>query len=180
MWRRTRWILLALLLLLVGGAAAVALTQQPKLDDARGDVDTTWSALRSPLDGRYQALSDALVAFANGGGGDRAVSKDLGAALSAWTRARQAKDPAKEAAAANAVEAEASRLAANAQVTRFSGNDALTQALNTFDGRLPPQDAVTAYNRAVTRYQDLRDSTLGAPVARVLGFDERPTFVFGP
>lgn len=179
MWRRTRWILLALVVLLVGGAVAVALTQQPKLDDSRSDVNATWAALRTPLDARYQSLSDALVAFANGGGGDRAVAKDLGAALSAWTKARQAKDPAREVEAANAVEAQASRLVANTQVTRFSGNTALTQALDAFDGHLPPQDAVTAYNRAVTKYQKARDSTLGAPVARVLGFDERPTFVFG-
>jgi len=38
---------------------------------------------------------------------------------------------------------------------------------------------VRAYNRAVDRYQDERRSTLGAPVALVLGFDERPVLVLG-
>jgi hypothetical protein len=179
MWRRTRWILLVLLVLLIGGAAAVTLTQQPKLDDARNAVDARWVALREPLDARYQSLGDALTAFAAGGGGDRAVAKDLGDALSRWTKARDAEDPAAEVAAANELEAQATRLLVNAGGARFAGDQALTGALQSFNGTLPPAAAVAAYNRAVTRYQDERDSTLGSPVARALGFDERPTFVLG-
>jgi hypothetical protein len=179
MWRRTRWILLVLLVLLVAGAAAVALVEQPKLDDDRKAADARWVALRAPLDQRYAALGAALTAFANGGGGDRAVARDLGDALSRWTKARQAKDAGDEVAAANAVEAEATRLLVNAQGARFASDTALGQALQAFDATVPTGTTVAAYNRAVQRYQDERDSLFGAPIARVLGFDERPTLVLG-
>jgi hypothetical protein len=179
MWRRTRWILLALLVLLLGGAVAVALVEQPKLDDADQAVDARWAALHAPLDERYLFLQDALNAFSAGGGGDRAVTKDLGAALSRWTKARRAKSTIAEVSAANELEAQATRLLVNAGGARFQGDAALTTALQSFNGHLPQPDVVAAYNRAVRTYQDERDSLLGAPVARVLGFDEHPAFVLG-
>jgi hypothetical protein len=179
MWRRTRWILLVVLVLLLGGALAVALTEQPKLDDDRRGVDTRWGALRAPLDERYQLLQGALTAFAAGGGGDRAVAKDLGDALSRWTSARRAKDAAAEVTAANDLEAQTTRLLVNAASARFQGDSGLAQALQQVNSHLPTAAAVAAYNRAVRRYQHERDSLLGAPVAGVLGFSERPTLVLG-
>jgi hypothetical protein len=179
MWRRTRWIVLVLAVLLLGGAVAVALTEQPKLDDDRQAVDSRWGTLRAPLDQRYELLQGALTAFAAGGGGDRAVTKDLGDALSRWTSARRAKDAAAEVATANDLEAQTTRLLVNAGSARFQGDTGLTQALQQVNAHVPAAGAVAAYNRAVRHYQDERDSLLGSPVAGLLGFAERPTFVLG-
>jgi hypothetical protein len=179
MWRRLRWFLLALVVLVVGGAIALAVVERPKLDDDQTAVDTKWNALRPALRDRYVQLGTAVSAFSAAGGGDRAVTKDLGAALSDWAKATAAKDPSAEVDAANRLEAQATRLRVNAGSPRFAGIPELSAAIAAFTGRLPPPDAVKAYNRAVTRYQKERRSTLGAPVARVLGFDERPVLVLG-
>ena len=179
MWRRLRWFLLALAVLVVGGAIALAVVEQPKLDDDQQTVDARWSSLSPALQDRYDKLGGALTAFAAAGGGDRAVTKDLGDALSDWQKALAAKDPGAEATAANRLEAQATRLRVNAGVGRFAGVPELSAAIGAFTGSLPAADQVTAYNRAVTRYQKQRRSTLGAPVSRVLGFDERPVLVLG-
>jgi hypothetical protein len=179
MWRRLRWILLALIVLVVGGAIALAVVEQPKLDDDQAAVDARWNDVRPALRDRYDKLRDALTAFAAAGGGDRSVTADLGAALSDWDKAIAAKDPAAEADAANRLEGQASRLRVNAGVGRFAGIPELSAAIGAFTGRLIPPEQVKAYNRAVDRYQVERRSTLGAPVARVLGFDERPVLVLG-
>src|SRR5262245_19115336 len=106
MSRRTRWILLALVVALVGGIAALVLTQQPKLDDARAEVDRTWRPLLADdqLPTRYRTLEGALSAFDAAGGADRAVSKDLHAALAGWRRATKDGDAGSQAKAANALE----------------------------------------------------------------------------
>jgi hypothetical protein len=179
MWRRLRWFLLALVVLVVGGAVALAVVEHPKLDDDQSAVDTRWNALRPALRDRYGKLGDAVTAFSVAGGGDRAVTKDLGAALSDWAKATAAKDPGAEAEAANRLEAQATRLRVNAGSPRFAGIPELSAAIGAFTGNLVPADQVKAYNRAVTRYQRERRSTLGAPVARVLGFEERPVLVLG-
>jgi hypothetical protein len=179
MWRRLRWVLLALIVLLIGGAIAVGLTEQPKLDDDRAAADARWNELRPALRGRYDRLRGAVTAFAAAGGGDRSVTRDLGAALSRWDKAVAAKDPEAEAEAANNLEAQASRLRVNAGTPRFANVQALSDAIGAFTGSLPDADLVKAYNRAVEQYQAERRSTLGALVARTLGFDERPVLVLG-
>jgi hypothetical protein len=179
MWRRLRWFLLALVVLAVGGAVALAVVERPKLNDDQAAVDARWNALRPALRERYGKLGGAVTAFSAAGGGDRAVTKDIGAALSDWAKATAAKDPGAEAEAANRLEAQATRLRVSAGVGRFAGIPELSAAIGTFTGSLIPADQVKAYNRAVTRYQNERRSTLGAPVARVLGFDERPVLVLG-
>ena len=179
MWRRLRWIILALIVLVVGGTIALAVVERPKLDDDQAAVDARWNDLRPALRDRYTKLNDALTAFAAAGGGDRSVTADLGAALSDWDKAIAAKDPAAEVAAANQLEGQATRLRVNAGSPRFAGIPALGAAIGGFTGSVIPADQVKAYNRAVNRYQTERRSTLGAPVARVLGFDERPVLVLG-
>jgi hypothetical protein len=179
MWRRLRWFLLALVVLVVGGAVTLAVVERPKLDDGRSAVDARWNALRPALRERYDKLGAAVTAFSAAGGGDRAVTQDIGVALGAWAKATAAKDPGTEAAAANRLEAQATRLRVNAGVGRLAGIPELSAAIGAFTGSTVPPDRVRAYNRAVTRYQTERRSTLGAPVARVLGFGERPVLVLG-
>ena len=179
MWRRVRWVLLALIVLLVGGALALAVVEQPKLDDGRSEVDARWDALRPALRERYEKLEDLLTAFSAAGGGDRSVTTDLGKALSDWTKATEAKDRTAEVEAANHLEAQAMRLRTNAGAPRFTEIPELGTAIGNFTGQLVPAEQVQAYNRAVNRYQDERRSTFGAPVALVFGFGERPLLVLG-
>src|SRR5882724_5473545 len=152
MSRRTRWILLALLVVLVAGAAALVLTQQPKLDDARSNVDTTWKPLRAPdqLPLRYQTLTGALSAFDAAGGADRDVSKDLHAALKQWDATLRDSDAGKQATAANEVEAQGTRLTANALGSqRLSSDKAVTDSLVKYAQTTPKPELVAAYNHAV-------------------------------
>jgi hypothetical protein len=182
MSRRTRWILLALLVVLVGGAAALVLTQQPKLDDARTDVDTAWKPLRGPgqLPLRFQTLTGALSAFDAAGGADRDVSKDLHAALDAWDAALKNDEADEQARAANTVEAQGTRLTANALGSqRLAADRAVTDSLVKYAQTTPDPKLVTTYNTAVRDYEDVRTSGLAQPVARVFGFDARPVLAVG-
>jgi hypothetical protein len=182
MSRRIRWILLALVVVLVGGAAALVLTQQPDLDDARSQVDTAWKPLRGPdqLVLRYQTLAGALSAFDAAGGQDRDVSKDLHPALDAWTAALRDGDAGTQARAANRVEAQGTRLVANALGSeRLRGDRAITDSLAKFATTSPNADFVDAYNHAVRDYEDQRTGALAQPVARVFGFEARPILALG-
>jgi len=182
MSRPIRWILLALVVVLVGGAAALYLTQQPKLDDAETKVDAAWKPLRAPdqLVLRYQTLDGALSAFDAAGGQDRGVSKDLHAALDAWTAALRDGDASTQVRAANRVEAQGTRLVANGLGSeRLRGDAAVTGSLAKFATTVPNADLVAAYNRAAHDYEDERTGALAQPVARVFGFDARPVLALG-
>jgi hypothetical protein len=179
MSRRARWILLTLIVVVLGGAVALVVVEQPKLDDARGEVDTAWTPLRAPdqLVARYQTLDGALSAFDAAGGKGREVSNDLHAALDEWSRSLRDDDAAAQAEAANRVEAQGRRLVANALASfRLKTNAAVTDSLAKFAATKPAAALVVAYNRAVSAYEDQRTDALAQPVARVLGFSARPVF----
>jgi hypothetical protein len=182
MSRRTRWILLALIVVLVGGAIALVVAERPKLDDARDEVDRQWAPLRAPdqLVLRYQKLAGALSAFDAAGGSGRGVSTDLHHALASWEQALHSGDAGSQATAANAVEAQATRLVANVLGSeRLKLESAVTDALTEFTGTKPDAALVKAYNRAVRAYEDERTGALQQPVARVVGADARPVLVLG-
>jgi hypothetical protein len=182
MARRTRWILLALVVVLLGAAVGLVVAQQPKLDDARAKVDTSWKPLVAPdqLVLRYQTLEGALTAFDAAGGKDLGVSRDLQAALGTWRGALRDSDAGSQADAANHVEAQGNRLVANGLgADRFKQDKALLDALTKYASTKPDPQRVAAYNRAVRDYQDVRNGALAQPVARVLGFDARPVFELG-
>jgi hypothetical protein len=182
MSRRLRWILLALVVVIVGGAAALVLIEKPKLDDARDVVDARWAPLRAPdqLVLRYQKLEGALSVFDAAGGANRAVSKDLHAALEAWQQALKSGDTAMQAERADVVEAQGTRLRANVLGSqRLLGVAALMDALAAFAGTTPPAPLVGAYNRAVHDYEEQRTGTLQRPIARVFGYDSRPVLALG-
>lgn len=182
MSRRLRWILLALVVVLVGGSVALVLTQQPELDDARTKADTAWKPLRAPdqLVVRYQTLAGALSAFDAAGGQDRDVSKELHAALDAWTAALRDGDADSQVRAANRVEAQGTRLVTNGLGSqRLRADPAVVDSLATFATTVPNAKLVTAYNRAVRDYEDERNGALALPVARMFGFDARPVLALG-
>lgn len=171
-----------LVVVLVGGAAALVVTQRPKLDDARTKIDAAWRPLRAadqlPL--RYQTLTGALSAFDAAGGTDRAVSKDLHAALGAWDRALKGDGATAQVQAANAVEAQGTRLVANALGSaRMKSDRAVTDSLTKFADTVPDPALVAAYNRAAHDYEDVRTGALAQPVARLLGFGGRPVLALG-
>jgi hypothetical protein len=177
MSRRIRWILLALIVVLVGGAAALYFSQQPKLSDARDEVDAAWKPLvvDDQLPERYQTLEGALSAFDAAGGTDRDVSKDLHAALDAWNAALGDGDAASQVRTANTVEAQGRRLVANALGSqRLSADRAVTDSLVKFAQTTPDPARVKVYNAAARSYEDERTGALAQPVAKALGFDARP------
>jgi hypothetical protein len=178
--RRARWIALGLVVLVLAGAVVLAVLERPELDDDRSAVSSAWAPLRAPLLARYDKLGSALGAFAFAGGADRAVAKDLRTALSHWAAATKHHDVAAEVAAADDLEAQGTRLRANVLGSqRLKELTPLTDAVAAFDAAAPPPALVDAYNHKVKAYQDARTSTAGAPVARVLGFGERPALVLG-
>jgi len=182
MSRRTRWILLVLIVALVGGAVALVVVELPKLDDARNAVDAHWKPLRAPeqLPARYQKLNDAVTAFDAAGGAGRGVSKDLHAALTAWQRALRDGGEDAQVTAANALEAQGTRLVANTLGSeRIKSVNAVTDSLGQYAATRPPAALVSAYNHAVDRYEDQRTGLLQRPIARLLGYDARPVLVMG-
>ena len=182
MSRRTRWILLVLIVALVGGAIALVVIERPKLDDARSAVDTRWKPLRAPdqLVARYQALAGALGACRCR---RRCRSGRVeGPARRAHCVAARLRNggAAAQVEAANAVEAQGTRLVANALGSpRIRGITDVTSALTTFATTRPNETLVRGYNTAVHRYEDERTGTLQQPVARVLGYDSRPVLELG-
>jgi hypothetical protein len=177
MWRRLRWVLLALVVVVTGLVVAAVLTQKPTLDDDEHAVDARWSALRDSLAPRYVALENATTALGTAGEGDRTVTQDLTAGLAAWKQALDHGTATDQAEIANRLEGLGTRLRANiVQSARLNEDTALVAALAAYDGVAPAPDAVTAYNRAVRTYEDDRTDTIRSPVAMVFGFDARPRF----
>jgi hypothetical protein len=182
MWRRLRWVVLAVVVALVAAIVALVLVEKPKISDARDRVDKTWAPLRAPdqLVARYQKLYGALSAFDAAGGSDRAVSKDLNASLRAWQAALKSHDAATQVRQANTLEGQGARLRANILAApRFAAESAITEALLAFTAAQPKPTLVRAYNAAVRDYEHKRSGTLSRPVARLFGYDARPEFVLG-
>ena len=57
--RVVRVLLLVLIVAVIVGAASSVLSARPDLQNAKRNVDTSWSALSGPLDQRYLLLADA-------------------------------------------------------------------------------------------------------------------------
>jgi hypothetical protein len=178
MRRRFPWILAVLLVLVIGGAIALVVVEKPGLDDARDAVDARWKPLRAPLVTRYEKLDAARTELVAAGGGDRGVAKDLGSDLTTWNRAVAGGSPGTQVEAANRLEAQSKRLAANVLGSpRLSRVDSLTRAITDFSGTAPPQPLIEAYNRAVRAYENDRNDTLRKPVAKLFGYEARPILV---
>jgi hypothetical protein len=185
MARRVRRLAVVVVVLLVIGVVALVLTTRPKLEDRRGDVDRAWTPLRGPLGERYARLGEANAQLAAAGGGERDVARALGLRLGRWGELHRAgdgdADADAEAQTADQLEGLATRLQAVVSSSdRLRTSDLLNQAIAAFQGTVPPPPAVTAYNRAVRRYEDTRHETLKRLPAKLLGFDARPILVIGP
>jgi hypothetical protein len=174
---RLRWIFVAILVLLIAGAVALVFAQKPTLDDGRDGVNARWSALRPALVTRYERLDAALQLFVVAAG-ERTVATDTQRELAAWRSAIEDGGEERQADAANRLEGLGVRLRANILASpRLAEVPELSDALTAYDTSAPGADLVERYNRAVENYEDDRTDTLHVPVARLFGFDSRPTFV---
>jgi hypothetical protein len=183
MSRRVGLIVLVVVLLLAGVVVALAVTARSPLQDGRDAVDGRWVPLRAPLATRYQALGQVATGLDAAGAGDRTYAVDLKDRLDEWDQLAKSSSPdaSTEVDLANELEGLATRVRRDiAGSGRLSRDQNLSGAFTAFDSALVPQPAVTAYNRAVRKYEHTRRETLKRLAAQLLGFDERPILVLGP
>jgi len=175
-------LLLLVIVLLVGGAVAVVLTAKGPLQDRRDAVDARWAPIRAPHTDRYDRLNEVATALTEAGAGERTYTVDLVQELDTWRKLAGSRtaDAGAEAASANELEGLAARIRANVAFSgRLKANTAITSAFDAFDTALVSPPTVSAYNRAVQRYEDTRTDSMKQVAASLLGFDARPTFVIG-
>jgi hypothetical protein len=178
MWRRLRWILLAVLVALVAAVATAVIVEKPTLDDDEQAVDARWGDLRDALRPRYEALDQAVTTLGAIGESDRAVTQDLTTELAAWTDALDGGSATRQTEIANRVEGQARRLRANVFASpRLAQSTELASAIDEFGAAEPAAELVDAYNRAVRTYEDDRTDTFRRVVAVLFGFGARPLFV---
>jgi len=177
MWRRLRWVLLALVVALVAAVVTAVVVEKPTLDDDEKAVDARWADLREPLTARYTTLDGAVAALAAAGESDRAVTKDLQTDLAAWKDALDGGSAASQTEIANRLEGQGARLRANILGSpRLSQDVNLTGAIATFDSAAPSPEAIDAYNKAIDTYEEDRTDTFRRVVASLFGFEARPRF----
>ena len=175
-------LLLLVIVLLVGGAVAVVVTANGPLQDRRDAVDARWAPIRTPLTDRYDRLNQVATALNDAGAGERTYTVDLVQELDTWRKLADSPtaDAGAEAASANQLEGLAARARANVAFSgRLKANPAITSAFDAFDSVLVPPPTVSAYNRAVKRYEATRTESMKQLAASLLGFDARPTLVIG-
>ncbi len=98
--------------------------------------------------------------------------------LAAWKKAVADGGQEQQADSANRLEGLGVRLRANVLASpRLAGVPEISDALAAYGTSVPDPNLVERYNRAVGTYEDSRTDTLHVPVARLFGFDSRPTFV---
>lgn len=177
MWRRLRWILLAIVVALAAAVITAVIVEKPALDDDEQAVDVAWKPLRDSLDARYATLDAAVTQLNALGESDRSVTKALVADLAAWRKAVDSGSATDQADAANDLEGTGLRLRANVLGSpRLNQDGTLTGTIAAFDTATPPVEQVKAYNNAVRTYEDDRTDTLRRVVALMFGFGARPLF----
>ena len=178
MLRRMRRLLgLLLVVAVVVAAVVVVLGNRSALADSRSRIDTRWSALRGPLDARYQKLAALNAVLAQDLVRGARLPSQLDAALRRWRTASSARDTEAAVEAANRLESLAGLARVTASSTdRLKTETRLQQAVTAFDAAAPPQAPVDAYNRAVRQYEHDRTSGVHRLTAGLLGFHARRTF----
>src|SRR6185436_2328141 len=169
MSRRVGLLVLVVVLLLAAVVVGLALSARSPLQDGRDAVDGRWVPLRAPLADRYDALGQVVAGLDAADAGDRTYAVDLSDRLDEWNRLAKSGSPdaGSEAAVANELEGLATRVRTNiASSGRLSRDQNLAGAFTAFDAALVSPPAVTAYNRAVRRYEDTRRETLKRLPAR--------------
>ncbi len=172
---RVRRLIVAIVVLVVAGLVVLVVTVRPGLREHADALDTSWKPLVAPLDQRYLALHGVVDGLKAAGATDRAVTRQLTAALDRWTVVRTGTDAEVQVESANRLEALAARAAALAHTPRLSENPALRATIAAFDAKRPAGKMLETYQQNVLSYQHDRDGFWSRIVARLDGYPMRPT-----
>jgi hypothetical protein len=172
---RVRRLVVALLVLVVAGLVVLVVTVRPGLRETADKVDRSWQPLVAPLDTRYQSLTALRDALNTAGVGDRDVVVALTKRLDVWSVASTGTDVDEQVTTANQLEALAARADALVHTPRLLQNPALGVAFTNFAKTEPEKKLLDAYNDRVMAYQGDRDGFWSRIVARLDGYDMRPT-----
>jgi hypothetical protein len=172
---RVRRLVVGLVVLVVAGLVVLVVTVRPDLRKTADGVDQSWKPLVQPLDARYQALGALRDAMTAAGLGDRVVVADLTKVLTDWTIASTGTDTEQQVIDANQLEALAARAGAVVHTPRLLQNATLSTAYTNFAKTQPQKKLLDAYNHDILEYQGDRDGFWSRIVARLDGYDMRPT-----
>jgi hypothetical protein len=172
-----RLLVLLLVVAIVVAAVVVVLGNRSALDRARSRVDARWSALRTPLDGRYHQLAALNTVLAQDLSKGATLPAQITAALRDWTDAAKARDTEAGVEAANRLESLAGLARVTATSTdRLKSEARLQRAAAAFNRTTPPQPVVDAFNAAVRGYEHDRTTGLHRLAAALFGYHARRTF----
>ena len=173
---RVRRLTVALIVLAVAGLVVLVVTVRPGLREKADGVDRSWKPLVTPLDARYQsltALRDALTAPASATGPWSTGLDDA--------RSRTGRSPAPGPTSTTRSPPPTSSSPSRPAPTRSSTPHAccrtptLGTAFTNFAKTEPQKQLLDDYNHRVMEYQGDRDGFWSRIVARLDGYDMRPT-----
>jgi hypothetical protein len=168
--RVVRVLLAVLIVAAIVGAGSSVLSARPDLEKAKRNVDSSWSALSSRLDNRYELLKKVDDGLGPIPGPVHALVGDTNDALAHWRDARAHSSVAAQVDAANNLEAVARRLVATASVSpRVRKNAAALTALSDFLKDSARADVGTGFNHDVASYEQERRGPVRTLIASVLG-----------
>jgi hypothetical protein len=168
------------LIVLIVAAALVIFTRRPDLEDARKQVDSTWTAATPALDARYALLATATKAVHGTPGPVGQVANDVDARLQDWLEARTSKNRDQSIAVANDLDGVGRRFVLVVQHSpRLSANPDVMNAVNAFARSAEPAE-VTRFSEAVQSYSDERQGPVGGVVAQMFGYGPVPNIASAP
>src|SRR5262249_19585209 len=137
------------LIVLIVAAALVIFTRRPDLEDARKQVDSTWTAATPALDARYALLATATKAVQGTPGPVGQVATQVDTRLQAWLQARTSKTRDRSIEVANDLDGLGRRFVLVVQHSpRLSANADVMNAVNAF-AQAPESAEVTRFSEAV-------------------------------
>lgn len=172
---RVRRLAVALIVLVVAGLVVLVVTVRPGLRETADNVDRSWKPLVTPLDARYTSLTALRDALNGAGVGNRSVVVALTTVLDRWSIASKGTDVDDQVTTANQLEALAARADALVHTPRLLQNPTLSAAFTNFTKTEPQKRLLEDYNDRVMEYQGDRDGFWSRIVARLDGYEMRPT-----
>jgi hypothetical protein len=167
--RVVRVLLLLLIVAAVVGAASSVLSARPDLQNAKHNVDRSWTSVAGQLDHRYLLLATVDDNLRPVPGPVHTLVGDLDSALAHWRDTRAHSGVATQVAAANDVEALARRLVTTETASpRVKDNAKILTALAQ-NLVVSSQSAANAFNQRVVSYEHERRGPVRSVVASLLG-----------
>jgi hypothetical protein len=155
-------------------AGSSVLSARPDLQNAKSNVEDSWSTLAVKLDQRYKLLATANDKLRPIPGPIHSLVGDTDTTLARWRDERIHGGVAAQVNAANDLEGLSRRLIATAAASpRVSQNTAVLPAIAAFQSNAAPKGAKD-FNTNVVIYEHERRGPVRALVASVLGDREIP------